>query len=48
VRLRARLVLVVISLETHKSVPIPALFRERFTAYQQQSASWQLSAAGQA
>ena len=43
-RLRARLVLVVISLETHRAVPMPPLFRERFTAYQQQSASWQLSA----
>jgi 4-hydroxybenzoyl-CoA thioesterase len=47
-RLRAKLVLVVISLETHRSVPIPHLFRERFAAYQQQSASWQLSATARA
>ncbi|HEX2113592.1 MAG TPA: thioesterase family protein [Alphaproteobacteria bacterium] len=43
-RLRARLVLVVISLETQRAVPIPPLFRERFTAYQQASESWQLPA----
>ena len=43
-RLRARLVLVVISLETHRSIPIPPLFRERIAAYQQASASWQLPA----
>ncbi|HEX2113728.1 MAG TPA: acyl-CoA thioesterase, partial [Alphaproteobacteria bacterium] len=43
-RLRARLVLVVISLETQRSVPIPSLFRERFAAYQQASESWQLPA----
>lgn len=41
-RLRARLVLVVISLETHRSIPIPALLRDRLTAYQQHCASWQL------
>jgi 4-hydroxybenzoyl-CoA thioesterase len=41
-RLRARLVIVVISLESHRSIPIPALLRERFTAYQQRSAAWQL------
>jgi 4-hydroxybenzoyl-CoA thioesterase len=41
-RLRARLVLVVISLETNRSIPIPALLRDRFAAYQQQSATWHL------
>jgi 4-hydroxybenzoyl-CoA thioesterase len=41
-RLRARLVLVVISLETHRSIPVPPLFRERIAAYQQRSTAWQL------
>jgi 4-hydroxybenzoyl-CoA thioesterase len=42
-RLRARLVLVVISLETNRSIPIPAQLRERLAAYQQDSATWHLS-----
>lgn len=42
-RLRARLVLVVISLETHRSMPVPPLFRERIAAYQQRSAAWHLA-----
>src|SRR5690348_10099820 len=42
-RLRARLVLVVISLDTHRSIPIPAPLRDRFAAYQRQSEAWQLS-----
>lgn len=41
-RLRARLVLVMISLETHRSIPVPPLFRERIATYQQRSATWQL------
>jgi 4-hydroxybenzoyl-CoA thioesterase len=41
-RLRARLVLVVISLETHRSIPVPPPFRERIAAYQQRCAAWQL------
>ena len=41
-RLRARLVLVVISLETHRSIPVPPLLRERIAAYQQRCAAWQL------
>jgi 4-hydroxybenzoyl-CoA thioesterase len=47
-RLRARLVLVVISLGTHRSIPIPPLLRERLGAYQQASASWQLPASASA
>jgi 4-hydroxybenzoyl-CoA thioesterase len=43
-RLRARLVLVVISLDSHRSIPIPPLLRERLAAYRQESASWQLPA----
>jgi 4-hydroxybenzoyl-CoA thioesterase len=42
-RLRARLVLVVISLETQRSIPIPAPLRDRFAAYQQACATWHLS-----
>lgn len=43
-RLRARLVLVVISLDTSRSIAIPEDLRTRFTAYQQDSKDWQLAA----
>ena len=43
-RLRARLVLVVISLDTNRSIAIPEDLRTRFAAYQQDSKDWQLAA----
>jgi 4-hydroxybenzoyl-CoA thioesterase len=43
-RLRARLVLVVISLDTNRSIAIPENLRTRFAAYQQDSKDWQLAA----
>jgi 4-hydroxybenzoyl-CoA thioesterase len=44
-RLRAKLVLVVISLDTNRSIPIPEELRSRFAAYQQESRDWQLAEA---
>jgi 4-hydroxybenzoyl-CoA thioesterase len=42
-RLRANLVLVVISLESGKAVPIPADLRQRIVAYQAESRGWDLA-----
>ncbi|HEX6980018.1 MAG TPA: thioesterase family protein [Alphaproteobacteria bacterium] len=42
-RLRAQLVLVVISLETQRSIPIPDDLRQRMTAYQADSRDWHLA-----
>ena len=43
-RLRARLVVVVISLDTGRAIPIPEDLRARFSTYQQDSKDWQLAA----
>jgi 4-hydroxybenzoyl-CoA thioesterase len=43
-RLRAKLVVVVISLDTNRSIAIPENLRQRFAAYQQDSKDWQLAA----